>query len=141
MMVCSGRMDKSQRLALGQKAAIVVQPSWPILRTLLAVVMEAAVQLETVVENLEQINREQGDVDDAAQDVAPESKTPEGKDHCAEAANEKGGHPNYCACNLPSHRATAKTVVVKQALPGHQKEVCCISAEVGYASQNSRTPG
>ena len=87
MMVSSGRMDKSQRLALGQKAAIVVQPSWPILRTLLAVVMEAAVQLETVVENLEQINREQGDVDDAAQDVAPESKTPEGKDHCAEAAN------------------------------------------------------
>jgi len=55
--------------------------------TLLAVVMEAAVQLETVVENLEQINREQGDVDGAAQDVAPESKTPERKDHCAEAAN------------------------------------------------------
>ena len=44
-------------------------------------------QLETVVENLEQINREQGEADGAAQDVAPESKTTEGKDQCAEAAN------------------------------------------------------
>ena len=56
-------------------------------RTLLSVVMEAAMQLETVVENLEQINREQGEADGAAQDVAPESKTTEGKDQCAEAAN------------------------------------------------------
>ena len=56
-------------------------------RTLLAAVMEAAVQLETVVENLEQINREQGDAAGAAQDVAPAPEIPQGKDHSAEAAS------------------------------------------------------
>jgi uncharacterized protein (UPF0335 family) len=49
--------------------------------------MEAAMQLETVVENLEQINREKKNADGVAQEVTPESKTAEGKDQSAETAN------------------------------------------------------
>ena len=56
-------------------------------RTLLAAVMEAAVQLETVVENLEQINREQGAAAGAAQDLTPTPEIPQGKDHSAEATS------------------------------------------------------
>jgi hypothetical protein len=56
-------------------------------RTLLSVVMEAAMQLETVVENLEQLNREKNNAEGVAQEATPDSKTTESKDQGTEVAN------------------------------------------------------
>ena len=56
-------------------------------RTLLSVVMEAAMQFETVVENLEQLNREKNNSEGVAQEVTPDSKTTESKEQSAEVAN------------------------------------------------------
>jgi hypothetical protein len=56
-------------------------------RTLLSVVMEAAMQFEAVVENLEQINREKNNADGATQEATPDSKTTDGKDQSTDVAN------------------------------------------------------
>ena len=58
--------------ALGSGAKGSDRSTAQLARTLLSVVMEAAMQLETVVENLEQINREKKNADGVAQEVTPE---------------------------------------------------------------------
>ena len=49
--------------------------------------MEAAMQLETVVENLEQLNREKNNAEGVAHEATPDSKATESKDQGTEVAN------------------------------------------------------
>jgi hypothetical protein len=60
---------------------------------------------------------------------------------CIHFGLSKGkGHLNCCASNSPSHKAIAKTVATKLALPCLQKEACCISAEARYVCPQSHAP-
>lgn len=63
-----------------------------------------------------------------------------GKVHSLWAFQKGKGHLNCCASNSPSHKAIAKTVATKLALPCLQKEACCISAEARYVCPQSHAP-